>query len=78
MITREEKIAVCGLVPFADQLTDAQIDLAYEGYQRRMMDLGNLITVAVRKAFDGESEPFIYEKGNSRKETLERFNIKED
>lgn len=78
MITREEKIAVCGLVPFADQLTDAQIDLAYEGYQRRMMDLGNLITVAVRKAFDNESEPFIYEKGNSRKETLERFNIKED
>lgn len=78
MITREEKIAVCGLVPFADQLTDAQIDLAYEGYQRRMMDLGNLITVAVRKAFDGESEPFIYEKGASRKETLERFNIKED
>lgn len=78
MITREEKIAVCGLVPFADQLTDAQIDLAYEGYQRRMMDLGNLITVAVRKAFDGESEPFVYKKPISRKETFERFNIKED
>lgn len=78
MITKEEKIAVCGLVPFADRLTDAQIDLAYEGYQRKMMDLGNLITIAVRKAFDSESEPFIYEKQVSRKETFERFNIKED
>lgn len=78
MITREEKIAVCGLVPYMDQLTDQQIDLAYEGYQRRMMDFGNLITVAVRKAFDNESEPFIYEKPISRKETFERFNIKED
>lgn len=78
MITREEKIAVCGLVPYMNQLTDQQIDLAYEGYQRRMMDLGNLITIAVRKAFDKESEPFIYEKPISRKETFERFNIKED
>ena len=32
MITREEKIAVCGLVPYMNQLTDEQIDLAYEGY----------------------------------------------
>lgn len=78
MLTREEKIAICGLVPFADQLTDEQIDLAYEGYQRRMMDLGNLITVAIRKAFDNESEPFIYEKPVSREETFKRFNIKED
>lgn len=78
MITREEKIAVCGLVPFADQLTDAQINSAYEGYQRRMMDLGNLITVAVRKAFDQDSEPFVYEQPHTRKETLERFGIKED
>lgn len=78
MITREEKIAVCGLVPYMSQLTDEQIDLAYEGYQRRMMDLGNLITIAVRKAYDNESEPFIYEKPISRQETFERFNIKED
>lgn len=78
MITREEKIAVCGLVPYESQLTDAQINLAYEGYQRRMMDLGNLITVAVRKALDSEAEPFVYDKPHTRNETFERFNIKED
>ena len=78
MITRDEKIAVCGLVPFMDQLTDEQVDLAYEGYQRKMMDLGNLMIIAFRKALDNESEPFIYEKPISRKETFERFNIKED
>lgn len=78
MITREEKIAVCGLVPYMNQLTDEQINLAYEGYQRRMMDLGNLITIAVRKGLDKDAEPFIYEKPISRKETFERFNIKED
>lgn len=78
MITREEKIAVCGLVPFADQLTDAQIDSAYEGYQRRMIDLGNLITIAVRNAFNPECQPLVYEQPHTRQETFERFNIKED
>lgn len=78
MITREEKLAVCGLVPYEGQLTDAQIDLAYEGYQRRMMDLGNLMTIAFRKALTPDSEPFIYDKPHTREETFERFNIKED
>lgn len=78
MITREEKVAVCGLVPYMGQLTDAQIDLAYEGYQRKMMDLGNLIITSIRKALDSEAEPFIYEKPVSRQETFERFGIKEE
>ncbi len=49
-----------GLSPLdAKQLTSEEMDFIEAGYAQRLMNLGNLIAAAVKKAIDGNEEPFI-------------------
>lgn len=65
-----KKAADCGLMQYYYDMTPDQINEAYEGHCRTMMDLGNLAVVAIRKAFTEDSEPFVYQKQATREETL--------
>lgn len=59
------------------KFTDEEIEIAYEAYQQRMCDLGNLMIVAIRKAATADSEPFVFEETHSREETFSKFGLEE-
>lgn len=82
-MNREEKltmIAEMGLdISALDSLSDEDIDALYIGYQRKMMTLGNLIILAIRKAFSNDCEPFDMPQSiKTREETFEQLGIKEE
>lgn len=59
------------------KLTDEEIEIAYEAYQQRMCDLGNLMIVAIRKAAVPDSEPFVFEEEHTRAETFSKFGLED-
>ena len=73
LVEYRQMCAVCGLSDRYYEMEPQQILDAYEGYKRKMLDVGNLIIVAVRKAYDTNSEPFVYEPKHTREETFGAF-----
>lgn len=73
LVEYRQMCAVCGLSAHYYEMEPDQIVDAYEGYKRKMLDAGNLLIVAVRKAYDANSEPFVYEPKHTRDETLKVF-----
>lgn len=70
----KKKAYICGL-DYRKFQSEEDIELAYEAYQQRMCDLGNLMIVAIRKAADPNSEPFVVEETHSRAETFNKLGI---
>lgn len=57
-------------------LTPKELELAYQGYSQHMMDVGNIISIAIRKAFDENSEPFIAASPTeTREQVFQHLNI---
>lgn len=75
MITQEvkKKAFLCGLD--YRKWNEEDIELAYEAYQQKMCDVGNLMIVAIRKAQNPDSEPFVVEETHSREETFSKLGI---
>ena len=75
MITQEvkKKAFLCGLD--YREWNEEDIELAYEAYQQKMCDLGNLMIVVIRKAQNPDSEPFVVEETYSREETFNKLGI---
>lgn len=69
----KKKAFMCGLD--YKKWSEEDIEIAYEAYQQKMCDLGNLVIVAIRKAQDADSEPFVYEENHSRQETFSKFGL---
>lgn len=66
--------ADCGLTAHYYDLEPQQIIDAYLGHKRLMYNFGNLIIIAVRKAYDNNAEPFMSsEKQSNRQDTLDLF-----
>lgn len=70
----KKKAYLCGL-DYRKFSCEEDIEIAYEAYQQRMCDLGNLMIVAIRKAQDPDSEPFVVEEQHSREETFNKLGI---
>lgn len=82
-MSREEKLELIGEmgldISALDILSDEDFSILYAGYQRKVMYLGNLIILAIRKAFTENCEPFdIPHPVLSREETFENLGIKEE
>lgn len=82
-MSREEKLIMIGEmgldISALDSLSDEDIQTLYVGYQRKFMSLGNLIILAIRKAFTENCEPFdIFQSTPTREETFEHLGIKEE
>lgn len=76
---REQEVMKKAFIAGIDfhKFTDEEIEIAYEAYQQRMCDLGNLIIVAMRKAATPDSEPFVFEETHSRAETFSKFGLED-
>lgn len=64
------RASVSGVMGSYYNLTPADIDDAYKGHSRVLLDLGNLAIVSIRKAFDNKAVPFEYIEQATREETL--------
>lgn len=69
--------AEMGKIDRYQQMTGAEIKIAYEGQIKLIYNLGNLYIVAERKASDPNAAPFIYEEEVSRHETFKKFGLEE-
>lgn len=70
-----KKAFMCGLD--YRKWSEHDIEIAYEAYQQKMCDLGNLMIVALRKAAQADSEPFVFEEQHSREETFTKLGLEE-
>lgn len=68
IVELEERAAVSGYVLQMDDMTPTQIVAAYNGHNQSVCMLGNLFIVAIRKAFNENSEPFIYQEDKGRED----------
>lgn len=73
----KEKSTEAGFLDKFYEMTPADIELAYEGYIKRMYNLGNLFIIAERKSLDDDSEPFVYERPVTREETLNKLGLED-
>lgn len=70
-----KKAFMCGID--YRKYSDEEIEIAYEAYQQRMCDLGNIILIALRKAAQADSEPFVLEEKHNRADTFAKFGLEE-
>lgn len=73
IVEYRQMCAAAGLMAHYSEMEPEEIIDAYNGHNRLIYDLGNLIIVAVRKAFDSNAEPFVYTEEHTREETFDIF-----
>lgn len=82
-MSREDRLIMIGEmgldISALDSMSDEDLSLLYQGYQRKIVTLGNLIILAIRKAYDPDCAPFdLPQNMPSREETFKNLGIEED
>lgn len=67
-----EMAAEMGKIDQFYDMTPAQIEVGYKGYQQHLCNLGNILIVAERRAQDPNARPFEPVSSHSRAETIKK------